>query len=143
MDHLWVQIQYLQTTVPECDIINRVWLSTSNVPLIFNATALPRAALSDCSSLLRARTKWIINYSTVTSCYPAPTHQVLRAVQLVRGGRTAGNQGLEHAAYHHSLHILGHRLVVPCGEVIPKACLVWKQQAGETTDHTGDGLVSG
>lgn len=59
-----------------------------------------------------------------------PTHQVLGAVQLMCGRGAAGDEGFEHAAHHHRLHILGHRLVVPCGEVIPKARLVWKQQGG-------------
>lgn len=56
--------------------------------------------------------------------WPA-THQVLRTVQLVRGGGTAGDEGLEHAAHHHRLHVLCHGLVVPRGEVVPKARLVW------------------
>lgn len=71
---------------------------------------------------------------------PARTHQVLGAVQLVRGGGAARDERLEHAAHHHCLHVLRHRLVVPRGEVIAEACLVWKQQGdggGETTDHTG------
>lgn len=55
----------------------------------------------------------------------APTHQVLRTVQLVRGGGTAGDEGLEHASHHHRLHSLCHGLVVPRGEVVPKARLVW------------------
>ncbi len=52
------------------------------------------------------------------------THQVLWAVQLVRGGGAAGDEGLEHASHHHRLHILGHGLVVPRGEVVPEARLV-------------------
>lgn len=59
-----------------------------------------------------------------------PTHQVLGAVQLVCGRGAAGDEGLEHAAHHHRLHILGHGLVVPRGEVVPEARLVWKQQGG-------------
>lgn len=58
------------------------------------------------------------------------THQVLRAVQLVCGGGAAGDEGLEHTSHHHRLHILRDRLVVPCGEVVPEARLVWKQQGG-------------
>lgn len=72
------------------------------------------------------------------------THQVLRAVQLVCGGGAACDERLEHAAHHHRLHVLRHRLVVPRGEVIAEARFVWKQQGrrqGETTDHTGGGLV--
>lgn len=56
------------------------------------------------------------------------THQVFRTVQLMCGGGTAGDEGLEHASHHHRLHILRYRLVVPRGEVVPKARLVWKQQ---------------
>lgn len=44
------------------------------------------------------------------------------------GGGTAGDEGLEHASHHHRLHILRYRLVVPRGEVVPKARLVWKRQ---------------
>lgn len=57
------------------------------------------------------------------------------------GGGTAGDEGLEHASHHHSLHILRYRLVVSRGEVIPKARLVWKRQrsGGETTDNTEEG----
>lgn len=53
-------------------------------------------------------------------------HQVLGTVQLVSGGRAAGDERLEHAAHHHRLHVLRQRLVVPRGEVVPKARLVWK-----------------
>ena len=56
------------------------------------------------------------------------SHQVLGAVQLVCGGGTAGDEGLEHAAHHHRLHVLGNRLVVPRGEVVPEAGLVWITQ---------------
>lgn len=53
------------------------------------------------------------------------THQVLGAVQLVRGGGAARDERLEHAAHHHRLHVLGHRLVVASGEVVAEARLVW------------------
>lgn len=59
-------------------------------------------------------------------------------MQLVRGRGAAGDEGLEHAAHNHRLHVLGHRLVVPRGEVVPEARLVWKQEGG-TTNHTGGG----
>lgn len=67
------------------------------------------------------------------------THQVLGAVQLVCGRSAAGDEGLEHAAHHHRLHVLGHRLVVPRGEVVPEASLVWKQQGGgrDHGSHSG------
>lgn len=55
------------------------------------------------------------------------THQVLRTVQLVRGGGAARDERLEHAAHHHRLHVLGHRLVVACGEVVAEARLVWAE----------------
>lgn len=55
------------------------------------------------------------------------THQVLGAVQLVRGGGAPRDERLEHAAHHHRLHVLGHRLVVACGEVVAEACLVWSE----------------
>lgn len=57
----------------------------------------------------------------------------------MRGGGAAGDEGLEHARHHHRLHVLCHRLVVPGGEVVPEARLVWKRQrrVGESTDHTG------
>lgn len=64
----------------------------------------------------------------------APTHQVLWAVQLMCGRGTAGDEGLEHAAHHHCFHVLCQRLVVPSGEVVPEARLVWKQQEGRR-DH--------
>lgn len=75
----------------------------------------------------------------VISC---ATHQVFWTVQLMCGGGTAGDEGLEHASHHHRLHILRYRLVVPRGEVVPKARLVWKRQrsgGGETTDNTEEG----
>lgn len=56
------------------------------------------------------------------------THQVFGTVQLMCGGGTAGDEGLEHAPHHHRLHVLRDRLVVPRGEVVPKAGLVWKRQ---------------
>lgn len=58
------------------------------------------------------------------------THQVLRAVQLVSGGGAARDERLEHAAHHHRLHVLGHRLVVACGEVVAEARLVWAERLG-------------
>lgn len=64
-------------------------------------------------------------------------------MQLVRGRGAAGDERLEHAAHHHRLHVLGHGLVVPRGEVVPEARLVWRKAAGrESADHTVGGLVS-
>ena len=62
-------------------------------------------------------------------------HQVLRAVQLVRGRGAAGDERLEHAAHHHRLHVLGHGLVVPRGEVVPEARLVWRGGRQEEREH--------
>lgn len=59
---------------------------------------------------------------------PLHTHQVFGAVQLVRGRGAASDERLEHAAHHHRLHVLSQRLVVPRGEIVAKARLVWKQQ---------------
>ena len=70
------------------------------------------------------------------------THQVLWAVQLVCGRGAAGDEGLEHAAHHHRLHVLGHGLVVPRGEVVPEACLVWKQQGGGRRPRITQGWLS-
>ena len=58
------------------------------------------------------------------------TDQVLGAVQLVGGGGTACDQGLEHAAHHHRLHALGQRLAIPRREVVPEARLVWAEAGG-------------
>lgn len=73
------------------------------------------------------------------------THQVLGAVQLVCSRGAAGDKGLKHAAHHHCLHVLRQRLVVPCGEVVTKARLVWKQQEGRKRPWmiTGGSLVIG
>lgn len=62
-------------------------------------------------------------------------HQVLGAVQLVCGGGAAGDEGLEHAAHHDRLHVLGHGLVVPRGEVVPEAGLVWNEEGRGGRDH--------
>ena len=69
------------------------------------------------------------------------THQVLWAVELMCGRGTACDEGLEHAAHNHRLHVLCYRFVVPCGEVVPETRLVWKQQGGGRDHGSHRGVV--
>lgn len=55
-------------------------------------------------------------------------YQVFWAVELMCSGCTASDQRLEHGTHNNTFYTLGCRLVVHCGEVIPKSSLICKIQ---------------
>lgn len=57
------------------------------------------------------------------------SHQILRAVQLMRGRSAARDQGFKHGTDDDAFHVLGCGFVVHCGEVISKTSLVCNAKA--------------
>lgn len=80
---------------------------------------------------LRATTENFLRVETKNSCGKKRwiSHQILRAVQFMRGWSAACDKGLKHGADDDAFHVLSCGFVVHRGEVISKPSLVWNAKA--------------